>query len=186
MKKNLISILALLIAIVSLVLSVICYGAVREAPTYYSDRLFELNRENEELHAQLEALAARLEALESGTVTPVCNLLVDSWVEEEGALTLTGAYIEVQLPADATIETAQLVLLHNGRETSRIDISLESTEAAGLYRRSLTDTWFVLPEMADDDSLDLYLEVALSNGALMTATGISWYRNDGTLHSVVG
>lgn len=199
MKKNYRPILALVLALFSLI---ICATGCtnQESPADDSAGLLALQQENEALRAQidtlsaqvdslysqLELLAIRLDALESGVVSASCSLFVDSWEEQDETLVLTSAFIQVQLPADVTIQSTQLVLTHNGAESARVDIFLDSGEEAGSYHQSLTDTWFFLPEMEDDDYLDLYLEVTLSNGEELTASGISWYRTNDSLYDLVG
>lgn len=302
MKKNILSILALILALVSLGLSLVCYLAVQEEPTYYSDRLFELNRENEELrtqigtlNTQIEELHTRLDQLQtvvslSGwtletvpwdsstgaditfTATPTeymegvsanllvllegqqianipcgwdgtaftatagldaadgysyycvltspggtqqlpltspedpvqdipvylasslsayCTLTVDSWEETEDSLILTIAHTQAQLPrlsaeGEAAIDTAQLVFSHNGSEITRLPITLNPSEVAGSFDLTITDAELPLPEMDEDDLLELRLDVILTDGRELTAYGASWYRSGNNLFAVMG
>lgn len=295
MKKNILSILALTLALVSLGLSMVSYLAVREEPAYYSDRLFELNQENEELRARIEDLSTRLDQLQTVvslsswtleaapwedstgaditlTATPTefmegvsanllvllegqqianipcgwdgaaftatagldaadgysyyclltspggtqqlplttpedpvsdipvylasslsayCTLTVDSWEEREASLILTSAHTQAQLPrlstgSEAAIDTAQLVFSHNGAEITRIPLTLNPSEVAGSFDLTITDRSLPLPEMEEDDLLELRLDVILTDGRELTAYGASWYRSGNDLFAVMG
>ncbi len=146
----------------------------------------DLQAQVEDLQSQVEALTRQVEELESGSAGAFCNLFVNSWEEKDGTLTLTSALFHVQVPADATIESAQLVLSHNGTEIARADITLESGEAQGSYQVTLTDTWFILPELAEDDELTLHPEVTLSSGMQLTGGTTSWFASPDGLDTVVG
>ena len=120
-----------------------------------------------------------------------CNMMVDSWLDDGSAVTLTSAYIQVQLPRLSTAgmltaEKAQLVLYCNSREVSRTDITLQPGEAAGSYQLELSDQTIPLPEMAEDDYLDLWLEITLSDGRMLSTAGASWYNGPDGLFLVVG
>lgn len=299
MKKNIISILALVLAVLSLVLSVICFMVVREEPTFDPDRLLALEQENQELRSRIDALEARSDALTTqqdmsglagwtldarawadstgaditltaapsayqegmtasllvllegqeilrlpcqwdgsaftasgaltaadgygyyclltgpngtgqqialttpenpvqdipvylaSSLTAYCNLLVDSWEEQEGLLVLTAAYAQTQLPrlsagGEAAIESAQLVLTLNGSEAARTRVALEPGETAGSFESALIDIRLSIPELTVDDCLDLRLEVTLTDGRQLTAYGASWYRTEDGLYAVVG
>lgn len=120
-----------------------------------------------------------------------CNMLVDSWLDSEAGVTLTAAYIQVQLPrlsadGELTAQKAQLVLYHNSEEYSRTDITLEPGEGAGGYELEISDLSISLPELGEDDYLDLWLEVTLSNGQTLSTAGASWYNGTDGLFLVVG
>lgn len=120
-----------------------------------------------------------------------CNMMVDSWLEDGECVTLTSAYIQVQLPrlsADGTLtaEKAQLVMYRGGEELSRADITLQPGEGPGSYELELSDVSIALPELEADDYLDLWLEVTLSNGQTLTTAGASWYNGADGLFLVVG
>lgn len=120
-----------------------------------------------------------------------CNMMVDSWLDHGTDLTLTSAYIQVQLPrlsADGalTAERVQLVLYCNSQEVSRTDITLLPGESQGSYELELTDQVVSLPELGEEDYLDLWLEVTLSNGQTLSTAGASWYNSPDGLFLVVG
>lgn len=120
-----------------------------------------------------------------------CNMMVDSWLDDGSAVTLTSAYVQVQLPRLSaqgvlTAKKAQLVLYRNSQEVSRTDITLQPGEAAGSYEMELSDQTLPLPEMAEDDYLDLWLEVTLSDGRTLSTAGASWFNSPDGLFLVVG
>ena len=125
------------------------------------------------------------------SLSSYCNMLVDSWLDTQDTLTLTSAYIQVQLPrisrsTDLTVTEARLVLQKKGEEARHHDITLNPGVGRDSYELELTDTAFSLPEMVDDDYLDLWLEVTLSDGQTLSASGASWYKTSDGLFLVVG
>lgn len=125
------------------------------------------------------------------SLSAYCNMMVDSWLDTEDSITITAGYVQVQLPRltvnnDLSIEKAQLVLEFNGEEIDRQDITLEAGEGHQCFETVLTDTTFTLPEMIDDDYLDLRLEVSLAGGDVLTSSGASWYKTPDGLFLVVG
>ena len=120
-----------------------------------------------------------------------CNLLVQDWVvKSENAVTLTGAYAQVQLPQiqaqELTIASQELVLRLNGQIAARVPVVLSPSEVAGSYETAISDLHLPLPELKGGDSLELYLEVVLSDGRHLQAFGISWYLENGKLSATVG
>ena len=120
-----------------------------------------------------------------------CNMMVDSWLDDGSAVTLASAYVQVQLPrlsaqGALTAEKAQLVLYRNSQEVSRTDITLQPGEAAGSYELELSGQTIPLPELAEDDYLDLWLEVTLSDGRTLSTAGASWFSGPDGLFLVVG
>ena len=120
-----------------------------------------------------------------------CNMMVDSWLDDGSAITLTSAYIQVQLPrlsaeGELTAEKAQLVLYRNSEEVSRTDITLQPGEAPGSYELEISDQTVPLPELEEDDYLDLWLEVTLSDGRTLSTAGAGWFSSPDGLFLVVG
>ena len=125
------------------------------------------------------------------SLTSYCNMMVDSWLDDGSVITLTSAYIQAQLPrlsaeGELAAEKAQLVLYCNSEEVSRTDIVLQPGEAAGSYELELTAQTIALPDMVEDDYLDLWLEITLSDGRTMSTTGASWFNSPDGLFLVVG
>ena len=121
-----------------------------------------------------------------------CNLMVDSWYDAEGMLTISLAYAQAQLPRLSaggtmpTIQSAQLQLYYNGEPYSTRSITLEDGLGEGAYELTIAGAVLEMPEMAEDEYLDLYLQITLSDGQVITALGASWYCNAGGLFAVMG
>lgn len=120
------------------------------------------------------------------------NLVVESWYDADGKLTITSGYVQVQMPristngSQITYSSADLVLQFNGQELARTPLDLPDGEGEGSYELVLTDLVFDMPEMEDADQLELWLEVSLSTGEELLATGGSWFCSDGELLLAVG
>lgn len=121
-----------------------------------------------------------------------CNLVVHDWTGQAGstALSLTSAYVQVQLPQiqsqKLTITAQELVLRLNGQLSVKIPVQLYPSEVPGSYDATLSDLHLPVPELNSEDTLELYLEITLSDGRRLQAFGISWYLEDGELVSSVG
>ena len=126
------------------------------------------------------------------SLSSYCNLVIHDWTENSGgSLVLTDAYAQAQLPrisAKGSVEilTADIVLRHNGAETSRVPIQLSPNEVAGSLDVTITNLELSMPELAATDVLELTLEVLLSDGRHLNAFGITWTLDNGKLTSAVG
>ena len=125
------------------------------------------------------------------SLSAYCNLLVNDWQEMSGSLMLTDAAAQVQLPLASSngavnLMASELVLRRSGEEVLRIPISMEPSEVAGSFDVTIPDTRFPLPELEEGESLELYLEVILSDGRRLSALGISWQKTEEGLSSAVG
>ena len=127
------------------------------------------------------------------SLSAYCNMTLDSWVADGGKLTISLAYLQAQLPRLSvsgdmpTITNARLLLVYNGEDFSELPVSLQPGEGAGAYELTLSGGDLNWPmELAEGDNLDLYLEVELSDGGVLTTMGGSWYYGDGGLDLVVG
>lgn len=120
------------------------------------------------------------------------NLIVDEWEATSTALNINSGYAQCQMPrltfnnAAASVSKAALVLKLNNEEVTRQEITLDAGEGEGSYETTLTGLSFAMPAMEDDYQLDLWLEVSLSTGNVVTVAGGSWYSSDGELQLVVG
>lgn len=127
----------------------------------------------------------------ASSLSAYCNLVVNNWDEKDGALTLTDAYAQVQLPrisadGEVEIETAEIVLRRGGEVTSRIPIRLTPSEVAGSLELIITDLEIPMPELREGDVLELYLEVTLTDGRHLNAFGVTWSLEEDGLSSAVG
>lgn len=121
-----------------------------------------------------------------------CNITMDSWLDLNDTLTISLAFVQAQLPrlstdgVEPSIEKAELLLYYRGEVYSSAPITLESGAAPGAYELTVAGTTLPMPRMEEDESLDLFLEITLSDGQVLTALGASWYQNADGLFAVVG
>ncbi len=121
-----------------------------------------------------------------------CSVIIEESVFEGSKLTLGGGQVQVQAPTITndneviTCAKAELVLLFNGETLDTEAIALTETETAGLFEAQVKNITFDVPEMEDDQQLDLYLNVTLSNDQVLSAFGGNWFYNDQSLLPVVG
>ena len=126
------------------------------------------------------------------SLTAYCNMVVDGWEDEGGNLNITSGYVQVQMPRifagqdDVTFADAKLVLKLNGEAVETQNLDVPEGEGEGSYELILGDISFKMPEMQDDYQLELVLEVTLTDGQVLTASGGSWYYNAGEMFMVVG
>lgn len=184
MKKDGISLLALMLAAAALVLSIVGILQKPAADCGHTEEIAALQAEVTALQAQLDEMKDN----NTATVSPTgqADLFVHGWEEKDGTLTVTEGFVQIQLGSGAALERVQLVLLHNGTECGRADIAPEAGSTEGLYQHVLLDTWFMLPQLNDDDLLELKLEVTLTSGDVILTGDSSWYATGDGLYAVVG
>ena len=121
-----------------------------------------------------------------------CTLLVEESEAAEGKLTLTAGTARIQPPAirnegqAVTCTEAVLVLTFNGEELGRKTLDLPAADDTGAYEVPISGVSFDVPEMEDDNQLNLRLDVTLSNGYILSDAGSSWSYMDGQLLGIVG
>lgn len=121
-----------------------------------------------------------------------CNMTMDSWLDLDNTLTIAMAYVQAQLPrlstngTEPSIEKAELVLYYNGESFSSAPITLEAGDGAGAYALAVSGVTLDIPQMEEDECLDLYFTVTLSDGQVLTALGASWYQSGDGLFVVMG
>lgn len=121
-----------------------------------------------------------------------CNVMVDATSFASGKLTITGGSAQVQLPRITnagqaiTCSDAVLILSFNGQEVDRKKVELESAGADAICQKDLANTTFSVPALEDDQQLTLRMDVTLSNGQMLSASGGTWYYNGGELLLAVG
>lgn len=126
------------------------------------------------------------------SLTAYCNLFLGDWTSQDGRLTVQNSYAQVQLPRLAESGTsvgfrgARLVLKLNGQEIDSQNLTMPEGEGPGSYEENLSDLSFTIPQLGNDDQLDLVLEVTLTTDAVISTVGGSWFLADGQLNLVVG
>lgn len=134
-----------------------------------------------------EALINMASSLES-----YCNLMVDESAFADGKLTITSGSVLVQAPKitndgeEITVSEAVLALNFNGEEVTSEKLELAESETNGAYELALSEVTFDVPEMENDQQLNLVLNVTLSNGQSLSAAGGNFFYNDGELLTAVG
>lgn len=120
------------------------------------------------------------------------NIIVDRWEGDKDTLTLNAGFIQVQLPrisangGDVDLDKASLVFQLNGSEIQRRSLELPTGEGEGSYELAFENISFDMPEMESDYQLDLWLEISLTDGQVITSSAGSWYHSDDGLMMVVG
>ena len=121
-----------------------------------------------------------------------CTLLVEESEATEDSLILTAGTARIQPPAirndgqAVTCTEAQLVLTFNGEEVGRKALDLPAADDTGAYEIPISGVSFEIPEMEDDNQLNLRLDVTLSNGYMLSDASGSWSYMDGQLLGIVG
>ncbi len=125
-------------------------------------------------------------------LTAYANMIVEDWVSANGSLVINSGYIQAQMPrlaaggAASSVVKAELVLHLNGEEVGRQEVALTAGEGDNSFEAAINGNSFTIPTMEDDHQLDLWLEITLNNGNVISASGGSWYSNAGELQLVVG
>ena len=125
-------------------------------------------------------------------LTSYCAMMVEESKAEGNTLTLSSGYAQVQLPRigltsdPVAISGAQLVLESDGKEIARCDLTMVAGETADRYAAEITGISFTIHTLEDDQQMDIRLEVALTDGQILKASGGSWFSTEGELYLVVG
>ena len=126
----------------------------------------------------------------AASLSAYCNLFVEDWAQADGKLILTTGYAQVQMPRigshNAEYQTSELVLRLGDRELQRLAVEMPEGEGEGSYETVLENVEFTMPEIEDEQQLDLWLEVTLSDGTTLTYNGCSWFFTGGELTLAVG
>lgn len=144
-----------------------------------------------ELNTPKKPTAPELIDLEA-SLTSYCSMMVEASTLDGSTLTLEEGYIQAQLPRISrdgnplVISGAQAVLTFNGSEVGRADLELINGGLEGAYSGSVAGISFSVPDMKDDEQLELTMELTLSDGQTMTSPAGTWFCYDGDLLLVVG
>jgi hypothetical protein len=126
------------------------------------------------------------------SLTSYCNLIVEESEIADNKLNLTKCTIQVQAPVitndgqSISCQEASLVLDCSGQILTQAVSGLTATDTAGLFEADLSGTSLDVPEMSADQTIELTLNVTLSNGQSLTAFGSSWVCSDESVLPVVG
>ena len=147
-------------------------------------RLDELEAENATLRAQLE------EAL-AGSGDVEVNLAILDWEHADNELLIHGAFAQIlNLPRVNGLvelpEMTRVVITHNGYEVSGHIRSLDAGEGDNALEGELEHLDIPLPELAEGDVLEVYLEVTMPNGDIIIGWGASWDYYEGRLSMTAG
>ena len=120
-----------------------------------------------------------------------CSLNLTDWQIADGTLHLNAGSVELQLPAmTATGEPARCTGIRLFLQLDGVDLEEKSLMVPQSDETTLSiplsPTTFAVPEMAEGNQLDLWLEVTLSDGQVLRHSGSSWFFYEGELIQAVG
>ena len=125
-------------------------------------------------------------------LTSYCSITVEGSEFSGTSLTLTAGKVQVQVPAitndgNAIVcQEVSLILSYNGQELSKETLTLTESDTSSLYEADLTGVTFTIPQMEDDQKVELTLNAVLSNGQTLSSYGGNWIYNAEALLPVVG
>ena len=181
--KNFLALVALVCALIAVGLSVFSLLALQDA----TDRMAALEQKNAFLQEQVNTLAAFQNSVSSDAY---CHLMVNQWSSDLTNLTVVNGVAQVTVTTSGSsellVQSAQLVLRQGVREFSRIPVSLLVGENGTNFEALLENISFPLPELEENDQVDLWLEVVLSDGQILLSPACGWYRSGNDLFMVAG
>lgn len=184
MKKKQIFRIACILCIVlaaALLLSVIGLISANAKVAALEEEVAALNTHIQAMEMQLNAqdfLAGQEDDVDYATLS------IDSWTTEGDNLLVSG-YAFVGLFSD-TIMGAQLELRRGEILLQSIPVMLDIGEAENVYEAALVNTSFRIPQMSNNEELQLWLVVTPTNSAPISAYGAGWYVEDGSLMLIAG
>ncbi len=121
-------------------------------------------------------------------LTAFPNILVNDWTITDGTLNIHSGYAQIQLPrlVSVSIDQVRLVLTLDSQPVESQELTLTPAADEGSYETLLEGLHFALPELAEENQLDLWMEVRLSDGRELSVIGGSWFYTDGELLMAVG
>lgn len=152
-------------------------------------RVEALEAENELLKEQLAEMGSAPEQTETD-YNPIAELNIYDWTAEGTTLTIHAfARVMSLAKGDGTIgqiENCTLVLRRNDVLWETRELTLLPGEASDSMELELEGESFTLEELADGDTLELRLEVLLTDGRALTAVGGGWDYAQGQLMMIAG
>ena len=149
-----------------------------------TEKEVDINTPDNMASPELISLATALETY--------CTMTLNETKAEGDTLAITDGYFQVQLPlvtrTGEPVGFTSVDLILKSGETEIARQSLEHPAEIGdlFCQGKLTGISFSIPEMEDDQQLELALEITLSDGQVLTATGGNWHYAGGELLGVVG
>ena len=121
-----------------------------------------------------------------------CSITVEDSSFDSSKLTLSAGKVQVKTPLitnegeTITCQEASLVLAFNGETIGQMTLTLTEAEDGGLFEATLEDIAFDIPEMENEQSVELTLNVTLTNGQVLSAFGGTWTHTEEGFLPVVG
>lgn len=121
-----------------------------------------------------------------------CSIIVEESDFTDNKLTLTSCTVQVKTPVitneGETIgcQDATLVLTCNGKTLELPVSNIAETETDGLYEADVSGSSFDVPELEEEQTIELSLNVTLTNGQNLSAYGGNWLSNEEGMLPVVG
>ena len=152
-------------------------------------RVEALETENELLKEQLAEMGSAPEQPEPD-YNPIAELNIYDWTAEGTTLTIHGfARVMSLAKGDGTIgqvESCTLVLRLNDVDWETRELQLLPGEASDSMELELEGEVYALEGLANGDTLELRLEILLTDGKLLTAVGGGWDYAEGQLMMIAG
>lgn len=167
MKKNLLSIAALGCAVLALIGSIVACVSTQKLRSEWNAA---------QRSAQTSAVAPEVS----------CTLLIRDWSLSGNILDISSLYVDVQLPENVTCQESYLAIYRMDELLDRNALELTAGEAANVWTLDGSYTGIVLPELAQDDELSLWLELTFADGTSVQQCGAQWYLENGQLLLVAG
>ena len=161
-----------------------------EQLTLLQERVTALETENALLRLQLEELGAPEMEQPHDEYSPIAELTIYDWTADGTTLTVQGfARVMALAKGDGTIGQiayCMLTLNCNGVDVISHELQLLPGEASDSLELELDAEAFSLSDFVDGDSLELRLEVALTDGTYLTSLGGGWDYADNQLIMIAG
>ncbi|MBO5129971.1 MAG: hypothetical protein J6B95_06470 [Oscillospiraceae bacterium] len=180
MKKNTLSILALILSLCALLFSLITIGQLKS-------RIETLESYTASMAAQVQQLSGRNDSFFSTSDDALfSSLMVESWSHTSGNLTITAGLAQVLLPqVAASTPDSSLTLKLNGEDLGTQSLELFPDATGAAFDGDLHGISFELPDLTEEDLLELWLEVTVS-GRSYRILGAEWFLENGQLLMVAG
>ena len=184
-KTDLLPIIALVCAVIAVILSVFSLISLNSG----NAKLTQLELQNKNLQEQLSILSASV-SKDQISSDAYCHLMVNDWEGNLKELTLTSGIAQVVLPTSSEtellIQSSQLVLRQGIQEIERWAVTLVATDSNASFEAVLENVRFQLPTLQENDQVDVWLEVVLSDGQILLSPAYGWYRFGDELFMVAG